>query len=127
MIAIIKHDHLMLQKTITSYDLAGVEDADFGRTWIVFPVSGHLEVDQLYLYNGAQLALEPAVNPSGSQFSFTTEGFYGDGFVNDASKLGTVHVGPHQTFTVRYLTNSESYQQISHKLFISFKSLDTLH
>lgn len=89
------------QTTIDTYDLAGVENEDYGRTWIVFPASGTLEIDQLYLYNGAHLALEPAVNPANADYSFTTEGFYGDGFV-DASKLGTVHVGPYQTFTVRY-------------------------
>lgn len=90
-----------MKDSIQTYDISGVEDYDSGRTWIVFPTSGSLTVDQVYLYNGAHLALEPAANPATAQYSFTTEGFYGDGFVNDASKLGTIHVGPSQTFTVR--------------------------
>lgn len=92
-----------LQKSVETFDLTSVEDADYGRTWITIPSSGSLEVDQLYLYNGAHLALEPAANPASAGHSFTTEGFYGDNFVNNAANLGTIHVGPYQTFTVRYV------------------------
>lgn len=102
--------------TIYSYDKAGVEDYDSGRTWIVFPESGSLIVDQLYLYNGAHLALEPANNPAEAEYSFETEGFYGDGFVQDAAKLGTIHVGPHQTFSVKYVVE---YNQFNWKHLVS--------
>ncbi|KAH3880035.1 hypothetical protein DPMN_003947 [Dreissena polymorpha] len=68
---------------------------DYGRTWIVFPTSGSLIVDKLYLYNGAQLALEPGTK------TFETEGFYGKDFVNNVDNLGTIHVGPFQKFTVK--------------------------
>lgn len=93
------------QKSIHTYTKIGVRDSDYGRTWIVFPSSGSLAVDQLFLYNGAHLALEPASEPKLYKHTFITEGFNGEGFVNDASKLGTIHVGPSQLFTVRYWSN----------------------
>ncbi|XP_053376792.1 adhesin BmaC autotransporter-like [Mercenaria mercenaria] len=90
-----------IEGTIQTFDQSGIEDYDSGRAWIVFPGSGSLTVDQLYLKNGAHLALEPAENPADAEYIFTTEGFYGDGFVESPCKLGTIHVGPHQTFTVK--------------------------
>ena len=84
-----------------SLTAAGVEASDYGRTWLVFPSSGQLIVDKLYLYNGAHLALEPGTNPEAAGYRFQTEGFHGKGYVTDASKLGTIHVGPHQTFAVK--------------------------
>jgi len=84
------------------YEVSGVADYDYGRTWITFPDSGSLVVDKLYLYNGAHLALEPALNPASAGYQFETEGFYGRDFVTSKDNLGTIHIGPHQTFTVRW-------------------------
>ncbi|KAL4226615.1 hypothetical protein ACF0H5_014598 [Mactra antiquata] len=89
------------EATVEIYDIDGVTDFDYGRTWIVFPDTNTLTVDQVYLFNGAHLALAPAENPASADIAFSTEGFYGDGFVQDAERMGTIHVGPHQTFTVR--------------------------
>ncbi|WAR26300.1 hypothetical protein MAR_012004 [Mya arenaria] len=87
--------------SIDQYDVSGIADMDYGRTWITFPTSGSMVVDKLYLFNGAHLALEPAANPASADYKFETEGFYGKDFGNDANNLGTIHVGPYQTFTVR--------------------------
>ena len=82
---------LQLQKDMITYNTGDNSTRDYGRTWI----TDTMTVDQLYLYNGAHLAL------TAGTITFTTEGFYGDGFVTDATKLGTIHVGLDQTFIIR--------------------------
>ena len=85
-------------------DADTVSRSDSSRTWLTFPSSKTLEVSELYLRNGAHLALEPS--PSATDiYSLTAQSFYGnDDFVSYTSKIGTVHVGIRQVVTIRQVS-----------------------
>lgn len=57
-------------------------------------------VDELFLLNGAHLALEPSISAS-ITYTLQAQIIYGSGFIQDNSKLGTLHVGPYQEIVVK--------------------------
>ena len=89
------------QRTIQSFDSSGIRVYDRSRTWITFPASQPaIAIDELYLKNGAHVALEP--NPSASiSHELETQTMIAEGFILNKAKLGVLHVGPHQKIIVR--------------------------
>ena len=59
-----------------------------------------MSVDELHLLNGAHLALEPSDRAS-NLHTLQAQIIYGSGFIQDSTKLGTLHVGPNQLIVVK--------------------------
>ena len=77
---------------------------DSSRTWIPFDSSNTIEVSELYLRNGAHLALAPS-STSSQKHTLNAQSFYGDDdFVENTAKIGTVHVGVNQVITIRQVS-----------------------
>lgn len=97
-----RYKQYKFQRTIPSFDISGVKELEHSRTWITFPDGQpSWSIEELQLLNGAHLALEP--NPSANvehEAEFLT--IVNEDFILDDTKLGILHVGPHQKITVRY-------------------------
>ncbi|KAL4230250.1 hypothetical protein ACF0H5_010636 [Mactra antiquata] len=89
-----------VHKSISDYSMKGVKDTDYSRTWLKYPnTTTTIFIDHIYLYNGAHLAVEPLDNTNTG--SLIIESLNGDDFINDDKKLGTLHVSPNLTMTIR--------------------------
>lgn len=81
-----------------------ISRGDSSRTWIPFDSSNTIDVSELYLRNGAHLALAPS-SISTKKNTLNAQSFYGDDdFVENTAKIGTVHVGVNQVITIRQVS-----------------------
>ncbi|XP_033745590.1 uncharacterized protein LOC117331104 [Pecten maximus] len=86
-----------IKSKISNMDMTSITGDESSRTWVPFDTAS-ITLDELYILNGAHMALEPSATTT--THSLTVQNVYGEDFINNPENKGVIHVGHHQSLAI---------------------------